>query len=358
MNARTRLWLGIGLPVLLIVVVVGALLWRNGSDNGAGTAAFSNTNNTSTTQKLTPMTLALDWTPNTNHTGIYVAYSKGWYRQQGIDLHILPYSQSVAPETLVSTGKADVAISSTESEVSAAATGQPVVSIAAIIQHNTSELAALAGSGINSPRDLDGKVYGGFGAPYESAVVSEIIRKNGGKGTFKNVTITTDAMEALKTHKVDFVWIFQGWEGIQAEREGMKLKIFPITANGIADYYTPTIVSSPTEIKQKPDLLRRFMAATAHGYEFARTHAQESAQILIDSTPKGTFPDPGLVFASQAYLSPRYADPGRKWGLQDAQAWHGYPQFILDSGGITDSAGKPVKSLNLDALYTNQFLPQ
>ena len=353
MNARTRLLLGIGLPILLIIVVVGAFVWQAARSNSAGSGSLGTR---TTPQNLTPMSLALDWTPNTNHTGIYVALQKGWYRDQGIDLKILPYSANVAPETLVTTGKAEVAISSTESVVANAALNQPIVSIAAILQHNTSELVTMADSGLTRPRDLDGKIYGGFGAPYESAVVSEIIKQDGGKGDFKNVTLNVDAMDALKAHRVDFVWIYQGVEGIQAQREGMKLNIFPITNYGVADYYTPTIVASPTEIKQKADLLHRFMLATTQGYDFARTNVHEAAQILIDATPRGTFPDPGLVFASQEYLSPRYADANRKWGLQDSPAWHNYPQFILNSGGITNAEGKPVKTLNFDALYTNQFL--
>lgn len=357
MNSRMRLLLSIGLPVLLIIVVVGAFLLQQRASNSA--ASGTSTSPTSQVpQKLTTMTLALDWTPNTNHTGIYVAMAKGWYRDQGINLKILPYSSSVSPDTLVSNGKADVGISSTEGIVADAATGQPVVSIAAIIQHNTSALVTLASSGLNSPRDLDGKTYGGFGAPYEGAVVGAMIRHAGGKGVFKNVTLSVDAMQALKDHRVDFVWIFEGWEGIQALREGMALNIFYITDFGIPDYYTPNIITGPNQIKKEPDLLRRFMKATAMGYEYARTHVQESAQMLLDGAPKGTFPDPGLVLASQEYLSPRYADPGRQWGLQDAAAWHGYPEFMLNAGAITDASGKPIKSMNFDALYTNEFLPQ
>jgi ABC-type nitrate/sulfonate/bicarbonate transport system substrate-binding protein len=240
--------------------------------------------------------------------------------------------------------------------VADAASGQPVVSIAAIIQHNTSALVTLASSGLTRPAMLDGKVYGGFGAPYEGAVVGAIIKHDGGKGVFKNVTLSVDAMDALKAHRVDFVWIFEGWEGIQAEREGVKLNAFYITDYGVPDYYTPNIITSPKEIQQKADLLHRFMKATARGYEYARTHVQDSAQALLALAPKGTFPDPGLVTASQEYLSPRYADSGRKWGWQDAAAWHGYPQFMLDSGGVQDASGKTVKSMKLDALYTNEFL--
>ena len=348
MNARTRLLASIGIPVLLVILVVGAFIWQQRAASSAASPKG--------TPKLTTMRLALDWTPNTNHTGIYVALKQGWYRDAGINLQLLPYSASVSPDVLVSNGKADVGISSTEGIVADAAVNQPVVSIAAIIQHNTSALVTLASSGITRPRDLSGKVYGGFGAPYESAVVGEIIKRDGGTGQFKNVTLDVDAMQALESHRIDFAWVFEGWEVIQAQRAGVKLNIFPITNYGVADYYTPNLIASPNEIKQKPDLLRKFMAATTKGYEYARSHPQEAAQMLLNATAPGTFPDPGLVMASQQFLSPRYADPGRKWGLQDAAAWHGYPQFIIATGGIDDSAGHPVHAMDFDRLYTNQFL--
>jgi ABC-type nitrate/sulfonate/bicarbonate transport system substrate-binding protein len=366
MKSRTRLWLSIGISILLIIIVVGAFLWQQHAAStgvqpaqhpvatpGSQCAALG----TSTPQQLTRMDLALDWTPNTNHTGIYVAQAQNWYRSEGIDLHLLPYSANVSPDVLVSTGKADVGVSFTEGIVADAAVGQPVVSIAAIIQHNTSALVTLADSGLTRPRDLDGKIYGGFGAPYESAVVGLVIQKDGGKGQFRNVTLSVDAMQALESHRIDFVWVYEGWEVIQAQRQGVNLSIFPITSYGIPDYYTPNLITSPTEIKQKPELLRKFMLATACGYEYARTHPHQAAQMLIDGAGASNFPDPGLVFASQDYLSSRYADSGRKWGLQDAAAWHAYPQFIMDSGGVLDASGKPVHSMNFDALYANQFLP-
>lgn len=333
--------LSVAVPLLLIFALVSAC---GGATGGQGS------------QQLTPMTLALDWTPNTNHTGIYVAMAKNWYRDQGIDLKLLPYSSSVTPDTLVANGKADVGIGFTEGVVADAAVNQPVVSIAAIIQHNTSALVALAGSGITSPRDLDGKTYGGFGAPYETPIISQVIKYDGGKGTFKNVTVNVDPMEALKSHQVDFVWIYEGWEGVQAQRAGMQLTTFPITNYGIPDYYSPVIITNSTTIKQKSDLLRRFMKATEQGYEYARTNSKDAAQLLINTAPKGTFPDTGLVFSSQDFLSVRYADPGHKWGMQDASFWRDYPTFILNAGGVTDAAGKPVKSLDLNAFYTNQFL--
>jgi ABC-type nitrate/sulfonate/bicarbonate transport system substrate-binding protein len=361
MNRRVRLWLSIGIPVVILMVVLGAFLWQQ---RGIGSAAPTNKvagspcSNLKVTanQKLTTMNLALDWTPNTNHTGIYVALAQKWYQAEGIDLRLLPYSANVSPDVLVSSGKADVGISSTEGIVADAAVNQPVVSIAAIIQHNTSALVTLASSGLTRPRDLDGKIYGSFGAPYEGAVVGEIIQKDGGTGKFRNVTLDVNTMQALESRRIDFAWVFEGWEVIQAQRQGVKLNVFPITNYGIPDYYTPNIITSPAEIANKSALLRKFMTATSCGYDYARTHASGSAQMLLNNVPAGTFPDPGLVQASQNYLSPRYADAGRKWGWQDAAAWQGYPQFILNSGGVDDASGKPIRSMNFNALYTNQFL--
>lgn len=353
MNRRNRLFLSIGIPVLLLVIVGALYLHQQmaGSPAGANAPAAP-----SCKGRLTTLKFALDWTPNTNHTGIYVAQEKGWYAAQCLNVQILPYSANVSPDTLVSSGQAFAGISSTESIVADAAVKQPVVSIAAIVEHNTSALVTLSSSGLTSPRDLDGKTYGGFGAPYEAAVVGAIIRQGGGKGVFKNVTLNVDTLQALETRQIDFAWVFEGWEVIQAERAGFKLNVFPITSYGIPDYYTPTIITSPQQIRQHPDLLHRFMAATVQGYEYARTHAHEAAQLLIKGAGATNFPDQGLVFASQDFLSAHYADSGRKWGLQDTAAWQGYPGFMLHNRAILNADNQSVTGMDFHALYTNQFL--
>ena len=126
--------------------------------------------------------------------------------------------------------------------------------------------------------------------------MGQVIKDDGGTGQFRNITLSVDAMQALESHRIDFVWVYEGWEVIRAQRQGVKLNIFPITSYGIPDYYTPNLIASPTEIKQKPELLRKFMLATSCGYEYTRTHPHQAAQMLLDSpeVPAGTFPDPGI----------------------------------------------------------------
>lgn len=307
---------------------------------------------------LKPLTFALDWTPNTNHTGIYVAMDKGWYKDRGIDLKILPYSDSTSSDVLVATGKADAGVGFTESIVADAGAGSNVVSLASIIAHNTSVIAVRKDSGITTPAQLDGKTFGGFGAPYEKAVMKQVIQNAGGRGDFKVVTVNTSPLDALKSGAVDFVWVFSGWEGIQAQHEGLALRTFRQTDYGMPDYSTPNIISSPATMKAKPEILKKFMAATAEGYEYARKHPDESARILIDNAPPGTFPDQSLVYESQRYLSPRYQDKGKAWGVQEVSFWRMYPQFMLDKKTVLDASGKPVNSIDFNALFTNEFLPR
>lgn len=332
--------------LLLVAIAIGGFFWHRHS-----------TKQEDGQQNLQPFSFALDWTPNTNHTGIYVAQAKGWYKDRGIDLKILPYSDSVSSDVLVATGKADAGVGFTESIVSDAGAGSNVVSLASIIAHNTSIIAVRKDSKITSPKQLDGKIFGGFGAPYEKAVMGQVIKNAGGQGNFKTLTVNTSPLQALKDKTVDFVWVYSGWEGIEAKREGLQLTSFNLTDYGIPDYSTPNIISAPKTIQEKKDLLEKFMAATAEGYEYARVHPQESAKILIDSAPPGTFPDTGLVYASQDYLSPRYQDKGKLWGIQTADFWRKYPQFMVDNAAVLDASGKPVKSIDYSSLYTNAFLP-
>lgn len=304
------------------------------------------------------VTLALDWTPNTNHTGIYVAQQKGWYEEEGIELQILPYAEGTTTDQLVSSGTADFGISFEESVVLARAAGQDVVSVAAVIQSNTSALVTLKDSGLDRPRKLDGKRYAGYGAPFEEPVISSVIRHDGGKGEFKSVTANLYAYEAVKAGQADFVWIFMGWDGVAAERAGVDLNAFYIKDYGVPDYYTPVIITSGEKIEQDREVVRRFMAATARGYEWAVANPDEAADLLIEAAPEGTFPDPGLVRASQQWLSPRYKEGQERWGVQDLEVWTEYPRFMYESGKVTDAEGKPLgQEPEYDAYFTNDFLP-
>lgn len=313
-------------------------------------------NNTSApSDKREKISLALDWTPNTNHSGFFVAKNKGFYKNHGVELDILPYSTAATTDSLVSSSVADVGVGFAEGVVSSSASDAPVISIAAIVAGNTSSIATRKSDNITSLAQLDGKTYGGYGAPYEEAVLKQAIKHDGGQGNFSNITVATAPLQALESKQVDFVWIYDGWEKIQAELSGFQITTFSMVDHGIPNYYTPVIITSQKTIDNKKEAIRKFTKATQEGFEFARNNPAETASILISENPAGTFENEQLVYKSQQYLSQRYQEKGQAWGIQKNKYWHDYPRFMLDKRAVVDTSGKPAERLDFDSLYTNEF---
>lgn len=304
------------------------------------------------------VTVALDWVPNVNHIGLYVAQQQGWYRQAGLEVRLLPYA-STSPTTLVASGRADIGISGAEGVTSAVAAGEPVVSVAAIWATNTASFAVLEKSGITRPRQLDGKTYAAFGAPYETPIIQTMIRADGGQGSFKSPVLNVFGLDAVLAGRADFMWIFDGVEGVEAARKGLKLRSFSLSRFGVPDYYTPVFVANSKTLTQNAARLRPFMAATARGYDYARQHPREAAALMLRAVPKSTFPDPGVLSDGLNYFVRRgaFAAPGKPWGEQTLKMWTDYPAFLLRTGAIKGPDGKAVSRLNYAALFSNSLLP-
>ena len=98
---------------------------------------------TKNSEGLQKVTVILDWTPNTNHTGLYVAKEKGYYKDLGLDVEIIQPSEGSSLQ-LLAAGKGDFAISYQEDLTYARTSDNPlpVKAIAAVIQHNTSGFAS------------------------------------------------------------------------------------------------------------------------------------------------------------------------------------------------------------------------
>ena len=121
---------------------------------------------------LQKVTLILDWTPNTNHTGFYVAQEKGYYKDLGLEVEIIQPSEGSSLQ-LLAAGKGDFAVSYQEDLTYARTSDSPlpVMAIAAIIQHNTSGFASPKEKGIETVKDFENKFYGGWGSPSEEAIL-------------------------------------------------------------------------------------------------------------------------------------------------------------------------------------------
>ncbi|ARQ60216.1 UNVERIFIED_ORG: ABC-type nitrate/sulfonate/bicarbonate transport system substrate-binding protein [Rhizobium etli] len=302
--------------------------------------------------------IALDWTPNTNHIGIYVAKAKGFYAAAGLDVEILPFTDTSAG-TLVSNGVADFGISSEIEAMTQRAGGGDVKMVYGVVQTETARLIYKGGrDDIKRPKDLDGKTYGGFGGTWESALVSAMIRNDGGTGDVKTVTLGTSAYEALDNGSIDFTLEIYTWEGIAAELENRKIGRFHYSDYGIPDEQTTVIVSSDAYLSASREHARAFIQATRQGYAYSVDHPDEACELLI-SNSNGALMNTELVKASQKALIDGHflkSEAGVIGTIDPAKA-DAIGAFLLENGILVDANGAKLKEKpDFSTYYTNELL--
>ena len=304
------------------------------------------------------VSVALDWTPNTNHIGLYVAREKNFYRDAGIEVDILPYTDTSAA-TLVASRVADFGVLGSIGLMTQRAAGADLVGTFAIVQKETGRVVFKADrTDIKTPKDLDGKTYGGFGSAWENALLGSMIRNAGGKGEFETVTLGTSAYQALDNGAVDFTLEVYTWEGVQAELENKAQRAFVYADYGVPDEHTAILGTSSAYLSEKPDLARAFMQATRRGYEFAADHPDEAADILIKGTD-GALTNPDLVKASLktlAYDGYLRTAPG-KAGAIDPAKMKAIGDYLFDAGILKDADGKVLTTRpDFSAAFTTTLL--
>lgn len=292
------------------------------------------------TQKVT---VALDWTVNTNHIGLFVAREKGFYREAGLEVDIVPYSDTGAG-TLVANRVADFGINGTVSLFTQKTAGADLKAVYAVVQSETGRLVFNAArSEIKSPKDLDGLTYGGFGSAWENALISTIIRHDGGKGNFETVTLGTSAYEALANGSVDFTLEVSTWEGVEAELKGVKQRSFVYADYGVPDEHTTLISSSEAFLQANPQLASSFIQATRRGYQFAVDHPEEAATLLIAAN-KDALTNPALIHASLKALIDGHFLRGQDGaiGIMDPAKMEAIGSYLFAAGILHDADGKIV----------------
>lgn len=345
---RKRSTKKLGMVMLALMLAAGMCLLSacggSGSGDSKGSASAGD-------GSLKDVALLLDWTPNTNHTGIYAAKELGYYEEAGLNVDIQIPAEETATQ-LVGAGKGEFGIGNTEDTISAAALddAMPVVSVAALIQHNTSGFVSLKESGIESPADWGGKTYGGYGGTTEEQIVRSIAKDNGVDPDsihFVNLG-NSDIMSSLQ-NGIDFAWVFEAAELLSLQQKGVECNYLPVKDYGEAfDYYTPVLVCNSNAAAKDPEMVKAFVEATAKGYQYAIDEPDKAADILLKAAPEL---DENLVREGQKYLSERYAKDAPQWGWQEESVWQSYEDFLFKNGLIE-------KDVDVKTVFTNEYLPK
>ena len=306
---------------LLSILLVMVMAFSLAACGGSGTSEEGSEG------ELTEITFVLDWTPNTNHTGLYVAQADGYFEEAGLKVEIVQPPEGGA-ELLVGSGEAEFAVSFQDSMMPAiiGENAIPIEAVAALIQHNTSGIISRAGEGMDRPAGMEGKKYATWDLDLEKATIKQVVEKDG--GDFNKVELipstVTDEVSALQSNSVDAIWIFYGWAGVAAEVAGLETDYDPVF-----DFYTPVIIGNKDWMAENPDITKAFLGAVKKGYEFAIEDPEGAADILLEAAPEL---DKELVYASQEYLKDEYKAEVEQWGYIDPVRWNAFYNWVNENG--------------------------
>lgn len=302
------------------------------------------------------ITVCLDWTPNTNHTGLYVALAKGYYADAGLDVTIVQPPENGAVQACAA-GQAQFAVDMQDTLAPAFTSASPlgVTAVAALVQHNTSGILSKAGQGMDTPAGLAGKTYLTWDSPTELAILKNVVTNAGADWdsiTLIPNTVTEEAMD-VQQNPDHAIWIYYGWSGVNAELRGVDTDFFFFRdLNPVFDYYTPVLIANNDYLKNSPDKAKAFLAATKQGYAYAAAHPEEAAQILIDSDDTHSLTgSEALVQASQKYLSKEYISDAPRWGYIDPARWDAFYAWLTEENLVE-------KPLPAGTGFTNDYLPE
>lgn len=310
---------------------------------------YSNSNNSN--NSFPKITILLDWTPNTNHTGIYVAQKMGYFCDEGLEVTIQqpPQESSTA---LVAAGKVEFAVAFQDFLAPALTsdTPLPVKAVAAVVQHNTSGIVCKRSANIRTYADLEFKNYSTFDNFVELALLKYCMKAQGGQ--VENINLVrsqTNNIAATLGTNIDAAWGYFGIESIAATSFGIENDfLFFRDVDPVLDFYTPVLICNDSYINCNPEIIKKVLKALSKGYTFAAGHPKDAANILIECVPEL---DSNITRESQKYMSAQYIADVSSWGKIDAARWNNFYDWLFENNVIK-------RQISRNSAFTNEFLPE
>lgn len=311
---------------------------------GQGTASKDNKE-----AELKKVDFILDWTPNTNHTGLYVAKEKGYFKEAGVDVDLkLPPEESSSD--LVINGKAPFAVYFQDYMAKKLEKGAGITAVAAIVEHNTSGIISRKSDNVSSPKDLVGKKYGTWNDPTELAMLKTLVESQG--GDFEKVEKVpnndSNSITPIANGVFDTAWIYYGWDGILAKSQGVDAN-FMYLKDYVKefDYYSPVIIANNDYLKDNKEEARKVIQAIKKATNMpwniqkklqifsSRMHLNSRKNVTLSSNLKNT-------------CQKEYASDKEKWGQFDAARWNTFYKWDKENGILKEDL--------TDKGFTNEFV--
>jgi ABC-type nitrate/sulfonate/bicarbonate transport system substrate-binding protein len=301
----------------------------------------------------TTIRVALDWTPNTIHSGLYLSLAKGLYSKAGLDVQLISpdASYTQTPAKLLESRSADLAICPSESCIAYAESRAPKMHLQAIYAILQRDASAIVSTKLSRIRELgEGKVYGSYNARYEDRIVRAMVSKDGGNADGVRVESSTgkhSLFDAVKAGSIDATWVFMPWEGVEADGEGVAIHAFRMEEYGIPYGYSPVIARNAASDAISDEIFGDFVKATREGYELA----VRDPEAAVDALKGHCVPqrEKGFLGKSQASINQFYGDGGGELGRMSEEKWETWVQWLREQKLLQTA------SLDVQQLYTNKY---
>lgn len=291
------------------------------------------------------VTVRLKWYNQAQFAGYYVAQEKGYYRDSGLNVSIQPGGPNFPAIQMIAGGNEQFGVTGADQILVARGKGVPVVALAVIYRKNPFVLFSLKSSGIDKVSQFCGKKIGVKLGGNEELIYRTMLEKAGiTKSCLTEVPVQFD-LTPLLTKQVD-VW--PGYvinEVLHVEETGQKTNIIWPDDYGV-HLYADTLFTTERMLKEKPDVVKRFVAATLKGWSYAVDHPEEAAKMTVKYGSDLTYAhELGMMKASIPFIKPDSAPIGS----MNAASWQGMEDLLLKGGFLKDR-------LPLDAAYTTTYI--
>lgn len=278
--------------------------------------------------------LALDWTPNINHIGFFVAKEKGFYEENDLKVEFLTPELDdylTTPAKKVEMNMSDFGLCPTESLISFRTKKNPFIlkGLMTIFQEDVSAIATIESNNILRPKHLDDRSYASYKARYEDKIVKKMIINDGGKGNLKIFyPKRLGIWNTLIENKYDSTWIFINWEGVEASKKNIDLKLYKMSDFGIPYSYSPILFSSSDYINNNSNTVKKFIESSRKGYIYCYENMGEVVSILNKFVPET---DKGIDLIECLKISIDHFGPRENFGKIDLKKIDIFLKWLKDN---------------------------
>jgi putative hydroxymethylpyrimidine transport system substrate-binding protein len=291
-----------------------------------------------------PFSLTLDFYPNPDHAGIYMAQKRGYFEDAGLDVTIQTPSDPAAPIKQVAAGRTDLAISYEPEVLLAHERGLDVLAVGAIVDTPLTSMIWLEKSGIGGIAGLEGKTIATAGIPYQDAYLETILaRADLTPDDVKTVNVGYGLLPALVGGRAQaMLGGFRNVEGVDLRLRGKDPVVTPVDQLGVPTYDELVLVANRGELEQDPEAIRLFLGALARGTAAAAENRTATTDALLEANSDL---DRRLTEAEVVATLPLLSRSGR----MDPAKWTEFIAWMNENGQIS-SRPRPAEVL------TNEYL--